>query len=287
MPLQRRELVQATPIFSGPGLHLGQDARVRVAPGRHGAGIVFRRRDRPGEEMVPARLEAAVPARRRLLLERDGVRVSTPEHLLAALYGLGIEAAEVELWGEEVPLLDGSAAPFAEALWAGSRPVADGEAPRRLYVLTRAFARQVAGAACRLVPDEALRLRAVLDFGPWAPQLRQRLAWEADHPWSFRRRLAPARSFGFFDEAGELRAKGLARGARLGNLLVFGARAPLNPSGTRFRDEPVRHKLLDALGALALLGAPLRGKLILDRCGHALLVATLRDALVEGALRRT
>ena len=281
----QRRLLRATDLLCGRALHSGRASRARVSPGRPGEGIRFIRRDLGATATVPATLDAAIPASRRLLLERDRARVSTPEHLLAALFGLGIADAEVDLWGDELPFLDGSAGPFAEALWDASGPESDEAAPWRVV---RGFAVRRAGAACLLVPDDELRLSASLDFGASSSLRPQRLGFRLDDPWSFRRRLASARSFGFEAEAGGLRARGLARGASLRNLLVYGPRShsPLNPEGSRFGDEPVRHKLLDALGGLALLGGPLRGRLILERCGHTLLVATLRAAIASGALTR-
>jgi UDP-3-O-[3-hydroxymyristoyl] N-acetylglucosamine deacetylase len=279
-----RQLVEATPVLIGRGLHGGREARLRVLPlAPQGSGVWFVRRDQAGARL-PAVLEHAVPAARRLLLERDGLRVSTAEHLLAALSGLGIGDAEVELWGEEVPILDGSARPFADALWAAS--VAAPDLPSRPWQAARAFGLRRGSASCRLSGSDTLQIDARLDFGDASPLPRQRLSWRADDLWSFLHRLAPARTFGLLTDAAALQARGLARGAGLRALLVYGPHGLLNPEGTRFFDEPVRHNVLDALGVLALLGAPLCGRLLLERCGHALLVATLRAAIAEGALRR-
>jgi UDP-3-O-[3-hydroxymyristoyl] N-acetylglucosamine deacetylase len=278
-----RTLTQATAVLVGRGLHSGREGRLRVLPAaRQGSGLRFVRRDRPGAAL-PASLEHVVPAARRLLLEHDGLRVSTPEHLLAAFAGLGIGDAEIELSGEEVPILDGSARPFVEALWAASVPALPTTRP---WQVVRTFGLRRGGASCRLAGSDGLQIDARLDFSDAAPLRPQRVSWRADDPWSFAHRLAPARTFGLLADAGGLRARGLARGAGLGALLVYGPRGLLNPEGTRFGDEPVRHNVLDALGALALLGAPLRGRLLLERCGHALLVGTLRAAIAEGAVRR-
>jgi UDP-3-O-[3-hydroxymyristoyl] N-acetylglucosamine deacetylase len=279
--MRERELTRPTPWIEGQALHGGRRTRLRARPAPAGSGLRFLRVDHDPPVAVPARLEGALPGPRRTRLEASGVRVSTVEHVLSALAGLGIWDAVLELTGEEPPALDGSALPFLRLLEAVSQPRAPSGGRWRVL---RALSLRRGAAACGLAPAEATLLECTISFPhPAIGHQHLRLALDAD---SYRERLAPARSFGLLGEAALLREVGLARGASFGNLLVYGPAAALNPAGTRFSDEAVRHKLLDAVGDLALLGAPLRGRLRLERCGHALLLATLRRACAEGVLVR-
>ena len=212
-------------------------------------------------------------------MKANGVQISTVEHTLSALAGLGIWDAIVELDGAEPPSLDGSALPLARLMLDASRPRADGCG---CWLAHRSFSLRRGRAACHLLPSDAPLLEGVIEF-PHHTIGRQHLRLSLDAE-AYLAQLAPARSFGLLEEAAALRGAGLSRGASLKNTLVFGASGALNPSGTRFRDEPVRHKLLDAVGDLALLGAPFCGHLKLERCSHALLLATLVRARAAGAL---
>ena len=230
-------------------------------------------------------LAHAVPAARRTLLRWGRAEAGTVEHLLAACVGLGIWDAQLILDGPELPALDGSATGYAEALWEASGP-SSVVAP--LWRVVRPFAWGEAEAGCRFEPASGCRATCEIAFAE--PTIgRQR----AEHDLSkegaarrFRRELAPARTFGLACEAEALRRQGLARGASLENAVVFGANGPLNPDGLRFPDEPVRHKLVDLLGDLALLGGPLQGHVGAFRASHRLVQESLRRALQEGAVVR-
>jgi UDP-3-O-[3-hydroxymyristoyl] N-acetylglucosamine deacetylase len=282
--VKERILFRPAGPFVGRCLHSGAHARATILPAPPASGICFHRLDLgPEEGLVPATLETARLASRRMVLERRGARIATPEHLLAALQGLRIFDAVVELEGGELPILDGSAAPYVAELLDASQPR---ESPpgRRLVHVARSFALSRRGAACRLYPASRLEVACLVDFPH--PRLGRRLVRysEDDPPERFAERLARARTFGFLEESGALRRVGLARGATLGNVLIFDPRRVINPSGTRYLDEPARHKLLDALGALSLLGGPLRGGLRLEKASHALLVEALARAVALGVL---
>ena len=276
-------LLRATRTLRGAGLHSGAHAALSIWPAPRGHGINFVRLDLTPPAIVPALLLHAVCSARRTVLQRGAAWVSTPEHLLAALGGLGVRDAEVRLHGPEVPALDGSAAPFARALIdAGLAPEPGPAAAWR--VISELQLRRGA-ARCALLPPltpQQLELQCSVHFDHPAVG-HQQLRYQP-HPARFMARLARARTFGFADEAAGLRRAGLARGASLSCALVFGRHGPLNHEGTRYADEPVRHKLLDALGDLTLLGAPLRGRVLLQRCGHALLTTTLKRAISEKVL---
>ena len=219
-----------------------------------------------------------MPGPRRTVLAHQGVTVSTVEHLMAALWGLGIRDAEVHVRGAEVPIMDGSAAPFVRALLRASRPSGQSEAG---WIVSRAVTAAQGRSRCHLLPARRLELWCQIDFPVVGRQCLRHLHQSAD---AFARRLAPARTFGFLSEAARLRRAGLARGAGLGSVVVYHEGGVINPGGSRFHDEPVRHKLLDALGDLALLGAPLRARIKLVQCSHRLLTTTLREAIQKGWL---
>jgi UDP-3-O-[3-hydroxymyristoyl] N-acetylglucosamine deacetylase len=279
--MSSREIVRAV-VFSGRGLHTGGAAEVTIAPAVRGTGVWFERTDLDARPRVPATVDCARVTGRRTSLAQGSTVVSTVEHLLAALSGLQIHDARIGVRGAEVPILDGSAAPFAHELLRASRPRAGAAAS--WHVVRPVLVRR-AGASVSLAPGDELCIDCRVDFAGRAIGT-QHLRWRSADPAQFVARLAPARTFGFLDEASGLRRAGLARGASLRGALVYGASGALNDGGTRFADEPVRHKVLDALGDLALLGGPLCATVKLQRCGHALLVGTLRQALVDGALVR-
>ena len=276
-----RELLSATAVLAGHGLHSGRRGRLQAHPAPRGAGLRFV--VDAGE--LRAHLSAAVPAVRCTVLTEGRARVRTPEHLLAALAGLGIWDAVLCLDGtDEVPALDGSAAPFVRALLAASRRCSPGVAGWRVV---HPVCHRSGRSACHLFPARRSVLECVICFDhPGIGHQHHRLSFErGEEP--FVSRVAPARTFGLLGEAAELRRAGLARGANLGNTLVLDDRSVLNPGGTRFVDEPVRHKVLDALGDLALLGGPLLGRVKLVRPSHRLLLQTLGHAMDRGALVRS
>jgi len=273
-----RALTASTPLLAGRGLHTGAPAQLQIAPADEGSGIRFCSRDEP-ETLVFASLAATRASPRRTSLV-GAIRVSTVEHLLAALWGLGIHDATVRVTGSEIPIFDGSAAPFCSELLRVSEP-----SPRsgHCWEVVRMYQRRQASAWCQLRPAQVSAIECEIDFAHPAIG-RQRARLPLGDPELFLTRFAPARTFGLVDERSALRAAGLARGASLRNVLVYDARGPRSP--TRFTDEPVRHKVVDALGGLALLGGPFQGELRLCRCSHVLLLVTLRGAVAEGALVR-
>jgi len=279
--LPSRRLVRPTRPLTGIGLHRALPARLVVEPGPPGGGVTFTRVDLSPPADLPATLGFARPAARRSRVADGPLSVETPEHLLGALFALGIADARVLLHGPEPPILDGSAAPFAEVLLAASVP---SPPPTGAWVVERPSIQVEGEGRCELARHPAgLVLDCRIEFA--APTIgRQRLTLTVGPSELFVDRIAPARTFGLLSDAAWLRRQGLALGAGPNNVLVFGEHGPLAP--LRFPDEPVRHKALDALGDLALLGGPLRGRVTLTRCSHRLLVTTLRRAVASGALRR-
>lgn len=264
-------------VLSGIGLHRGQPQRMRLQPASPDTGIVFVRTDLAGRPRIVARPEHVIDTRLCTTLsahqDPSAPRVQTVEHLLSALSGVGIDNVEIELDGEEVPVLDGSAAPIVTALQRVGRRR---QARQRIALLVTApIEVQDGSRIAKLLPPPAgsrhLHVSCQLIF---AHALIPRATFVYRHEAAaYRRELAPARTFGFLRDIEALRAHGLTLGGSLDNAVVFDADSVRNPEGLRFADECVRHKVLDALGDLMLLGCAVIGELHLLRSGHALHVA--------------
>lgn len=264
---------------AGLGLHSGRPARCWMRPAEADSGIVFVRRGAgPGGEHVeiPAVPAALGPSARATTLlsvcattgsDAKPVRVTTVEHLLATLHALGLDNLRIELDGPEVPAFDGSAAPLLECLEAaGRRPQ---RAPRRVLELAGSVEIREGDRWIRAEPCDHLSLDYAIDFQH--PHIgRQHLAIPRLDALTFARELAPARTFGFLHEVDALRAAGLANGGGLENAVVLDEASVLNAGGLRFADEFVRHKLVDLIGDLALLGGELRAHVQVEKGGHSL-----------------
>lgn len=263
----------------GIGLHEGEPVRVVIRPGRADTGVLFLRKDLPDADPVPATLDALAESERRTLLRRGQAEVHTVEHLLAAFLCLGIDNAEVELDGPELPALDGSAAPWFEAL--GGAGLVEQKAARKVFTLERPVVVEQGGAVLNAYPSEheGLSVAYTLDYRGQglAPQFVECRLPGTDMLEEF----APARTFVFASEVDALREADLGRGATEENTVVLGSDPPPE---LRFDDEPARHKLIDLLGDLFLLGADLRGSITSLRSGHRThhaLVRTLREAMEQ------
>lgn len=269
--------------WQGVGLHSGEPAFVEVRPASAGSGLVFVVSDAIGESEheIPACPESVHSTTRATTLAAssrpDAPRVATVEHLLAALFVLGIHNARIVVRGGEIPALDGSAAPFVARLRrAGVRALAES---RLELEVTRELEIANGDRRIRIAPGEGLWIDYAIDFAhPSVGRQRHRL--ESLDPSRFESELAPARTFGFAAEVEALRAQGLARGGDYSNTVVLGDEGLMNPGGLRFPDECVRHKLVDLLGDLALVGAEIHARITVEKGGHGLHHALVR-ALVE------
>jgi UDP-3-O-[3-hydroxymyristoyl] N-acetylglucosamine deacetylase len=261
----QRQTLAAEIELAGVGLHSGRPVRMRLAPAAAGSGIVFVRTDAGGAE-IPATLDHAGPSFYATVLERDGTRVSTVEHLMAALYALEVDDARIELDGPEPPILDGSSLPFVDAISAAGRL----EQPMERSYLTLARPIVVNDADKRIAayPAAEFKVTYAIDFDH--PALGyQELSVGLWREGAFREKLAGARTFTFEHEVERLRRQGLALGGSLDNAVVLTESGILN-DGLRFPDEFVRHKMLDLTGDLALLGRPLLAHVVAYRAGHDL-----------------
>lgn len=264
-----------TPVtFVGAGLHTGTDVRMTVQPAAAGTGIRFRRTDIRGiDNIVPARWDAVVPSRLcTLIANDDGVSVSTIEHIMAALAGCGIHNVTVDIDGPEVPILDGSAARFVAGLIRAGLQVQD-EPLYALRILEPVEIREGAAIA-RLEPAQSLEIDFHIDFTDAAIGRQGKLLDMANG--AFVRELSTSRTFCRQADVDAMRARGLALGGTLDNAVVFDGAQVLSPGGLRYADEPVRHKMLDALGDLALAGGPILGRYVGHRAGHAMTNTLLR-----------
>jgi UDP-3-O-[3-hydroxymyristoyl] N-acetylglucosamine deacetylase len=268
--------LRKTVALTGTGLHTGRPARVTISPAAAEFGIWFRRADCPtGDPYIPARWDRVerMPLCTRLVNEA-GVSVSTVEHLMAALAGCGVHNAMVEVSGPEVPILDGSAAPFAQALLgAGVRRL---DAPVHALRVTRPVEVEAPGGArARLEPADTLSIAFEISFADAAIGAQRRTLDMSNG--AFVRELCNARTFCRSADIDTMHEAGLARGGTLENAVVVDGARVLNPGGLRHADEPVRHKMLDALGDLALAGGPMLAAYTGYRAGHALTNRLLRE----------
>jgi len=250
---------------AGRGLHFGELVRMRIVPASPDSGIVFVRADMPEAPEIPATLDSLAhdDLLRRTTLRWGAAEVHTVEHLLAAAYALGVTNLRVELTASELPFLDGSSLPLAELLCdaglADQRATIDVLRPQEPLAFRHEF------AEITVMPSTDFRV--TFFFSSDEPLLRNQAASFVVTPETFVAQIAPARTFAFFNEIEALRRKGLIRGGSLASAVVIGRKAILNET-LRFPDEPVRHKILDFIGDLALLGKPVLGHFLVWRSGH-------------------
>jgi UDP-3-O-[3-hydroxymyristoyl] N-acetylglucosamine deacetylase len=270
--------IQRSVEVSGVGLHSGVPVKLRMLPAPAGSGIVFRR---PDLENFPisaswkhvARVSYATS------LMRQGVLIQTTEHLLSTLYSFGIDNVALEVDNLEVPILDGSGKPFVEMLrTAGLRQL---RRKRRYLRIRRPVTVEDGRKRISIIPHDSFRLTCDIDFP--RPIGRQSIEMEVT-PDRYAEELSPARTFGFDRELDQLREMGLIRGASLSNAVCFTEDGVLNPEGLRFADECCRHKALDLIGDLALIGRPLLGHVIAERAGHAMHTALVARIMSDSSL---
>ena len=269
-----RRTLRSPVTLAGTGLHSGRPVRLSLHPAAAGYGIRFLRSDLGVE--VPARLEFLDGVEYATTLRREGASIGTVEHLLSALYAVGVDDVRVVVDGPEVPILDGSSAPFVLLIHeAGLRTLAE---PRTAITVLRPIEVHVGDKWARLLPAAGFSISYAIAFDH--PLLRHQSIDVDVSVESFVEQIAPARTFGFLREVEALQRQGLARGGSLDNAVVIGDTAVLN--GTlRFEDEFVRHKVLDAIGDLSLLGHPLVARLEAHKAGHAVHVALARALMAR------
>jgi UDP-3-O-[3-hydroxymyristoyl] N-acetylglucosamine deacetylase len=265
--------------FTGFGLHGGEPVRMVVRPAPADHGIWFRRSDVADRNaLIPARWDAVTASQLCTVIgNADGVSVSTIEHIMAALAGFAIHNALVEIDGPEVPILDGSAVPFIAGFMAAG--LEEQHLPVRAVRILAPVEVREGGAVARLEPADMLEIDFRIDFEDEAIGVQTRRLNMANG--AFVRELSDSRTFCRQSDVDAMRAKGLALGGTLENAVVFDGDQVLSPGGLRHADEPVRHKMLDALGDLALAGGPILGRYVGERAGHALTNRLLRALFAD------
>jgi UDP-3-O-[3-hydroxymyristoyl] N-acetylglucosamine deacetylase len=268
--------LRRTVYCAGIGLHSGHKVTLTLKPAPADTGIVFRRTDLGGLE-IPAHVSHVAGISYATVLARGNAKVETVEHLLSALVSQGIDNAYIELNQSEVPIMDGSAAPFVYLIRedAGIKKLSS---PRRYLRVTRPLSLSHGDKQISLYPADELRVTYTINFDH--PLLRHQTRTISLTEDSFIEDIAPARTFGFLKDVEALRQKGLALGGSLDNAIVLGETGVLNNT-LRFEDEFVRHKILDAVGDLALLGRPVLGHVVAHRAGHALHTTLASQLLAE------
>lgn len=260
---------------SGIGLHTGKSVEVALHPAPAGTGVVFM--GPASVTPVKAHVSNVVDTRLATSIGDANWSVQTIEHLLAALMGLGIDNVEIRVFGNELPILDGSAKQWIEAI--DQAGVVSQTMPRTFMIVTDVVEVRDGDRSVRLSPGEGFHIQAAIDFDH--PSVGQQ-SWEMTlTPDAFRRQIGWARTFGFFAQVEGLRRMGLIRGGSLDNAVVFGNDGVMNPEGLRSIDEPIRHKVLDMIGDLSLLGYPLQGRFEAERPGHALTRSLVDTMLVR------
>ena len=247
----------------GIGLHTAVQVNLKLCPAPPDTGYVFRRTDLGGFE-IPATVESVAHCSYATTLMRTGVMLSTVEHLLAALRGLGVDNAFIEVDNLEIPIMDGSAENFADIIEQAG--IVEQPLARRALLIREKVSYEQGNRRISVEPADTYRIECVIDF-PHPLIGVQSMSVELSNG-AFSRDIAAARTFGFTDEIEALRKANLIRGGSLDNAIVLTADSMLNETQLRFRDEFVRHKILDIVGDLALLGMPILGKVIAERSGH-------------------
>ena len=262
----RQRTIDSEVHCSGVGLHSGKPVTLVLRPAPENHGVTFLRTDVPSMKPIPARAEFVVDTSLATSLGRDGVRIGTVEHLCAALCGLGIDNLKVEVDGPEVPIMDGSAAPFSYLL--KSAGIRTQKAPKKFLVIRKKVSVREGDKVATLTPSQQFRVSCTIDFKH--PLISDQSFEMEFSDRAFHREISRARTFGFLRDVEALKRAGLARGGSLENAIVVDDFSILNPDGLRFPDEFVRHKILDSMGDLFLFGMPVIGHLNASKAGHAL-----------------
>lgn len=259
-----KNVIRAT----GVGLHTGEKVYLTLRPAPVDTGIVFRRTDLKQTVEIRACPENVTDTRLSTTLESDGVRVSTVEHLMSAFAGIGIDNAYVELTAPEVPIMDGSAGPFVFLIQSAG--IAEQSAPKRFIRIKRRIKLTDGDKWAAFEPFEGFKVSFAIDFNHPTFRNSTQNATVDFSTTSFVKEVSRARTFGFMADLESLRQSGLARGGGVDNAIVLDDYRILNEDGLRYEDEFVKHKVLDAIGDLYLLGHPLIGAFSAYKSGHSL-----------------
>jgi len=251
---------------TGIGLHSGEKVNIHIRPAPCDTGIRFVRTDLAGHPMIEARFDNVSDTTLATTIGLNGCRITTIEHLMAAFYGLGVDNAVVELQGSEVPIMDGSSAPFVFLL--KSAGIKEQSAPKKFIVVKKALKLDDGNRSICVYPSNELKITYMIDFQH--PLLRNQEYVLRFSGGDFVREISRARTFGFLRDVETLKANGLAKGGSLDNAVVIDDFRIINEDGLRFKDEFVRHKILDFIGDLSLIQFPIIGHFVVTKSGHFL-----------------
>lgn len=252
--------------IAGVGLHSGKRARITLRPAEENTGYLFINKDIPTPIEIPALFDKVIDTTLATTIGYGNASVKTVEHLISALRGLDIDNVIVEVEGGEVPIMDGSCAPFVYILKKIS--IKEQKRYKKFIMVTKEIEFRDGEKFVRIEPASNFEIDFTIDFPH--PAIGKQHIFFSFSPESFEKEIARARTFGFFKDVQFLKSKGLALGGSLENAIVLGEEGIINQEGLRYRDEFVRHKVLDLLGDVALLGYPVIGRIIAYKSGHHL-----------------
>jgi UDP-3-O-[3-hydroxymyristoyl] N-acetylglucosamine deacetylase len=279
-PCLRFETTVQRPVEAcGVGLHSGVPVKIRILPAPPSTGIVFIRTDLDGFS-IPASWRYVQKVSYATSLMRQGVLISTTEHLLSVFYSMSVDNAYVEIDNLEVPIIDGSGRPFVELIRTAG--VKEYRKRRKFLRIRRPVSVEAGGKRISILPSDRFLLKCDVFYDH--PLVGRQVIEMEVTPERYAEELAPARTFGFEYELDQMRNMGLIRGASLDNAVCFDRKSILNPGGLRFEDECCRHKALDLIGDLALIGKPLLGHVIAEKAGHAMHFALVNRIMSDPTL---
>ena len=260
---------------TGIGLHTGEKVKINLRPAPANSGIKFVRTDLKGRPEVEVRFDNVFDTTLATTIGTNGCKVSTIEHLMAAFFGLGIDNAVVELDGPEVPIMDGSAAPFVFLIKSGD--VREQKSPKQFIVIKKPFKVDDGNRSVCIYPSKELKITYMIDFQH--PLLRNQEYELTFSGRDFVREISTARTFGFMKDVETLKKNGFARGGSLDNAVVIDDFRIINEDGLRFDDDFVRHKILDFIGDISIVGSPIIGHFVVKKSGHFLNQHMLRKLM--------
>ncbi len=264
IPINQRTLYQDVSC-TGIGLHSGRKVRLTLKPAPINHGIKFVRKDLPDHPTIPARFNRVVDTSLATVIGSDGVIVSTIEHLMACLAGLSVDNVLVELDSYEVPVMDGSAGPFTRMIMEAG--IVEQAAERHFFILKEPIELEQDGKFVGAYPDTTFKITCHIEFDHHL--IRKQSCSIEVIDTVFEREISHARTFGFLHEVEYMQRYGLALGGSLDNAVVIDDKGILNKEGLRYKDEFVRHKLMDCIGDFSLLGMPILGHIVTRKSGHA------------------
>jgi len=278
-PMVKQRTLKSPVSVTGVGLHSGEKVTLTLRPGPVNSGVVFRRVDIKPLQEIRAEAHLVHDTRLSTCMEQNGVRVATIEHLMSALSGLGIDNVGVDLDGAEVPIMDGSAGTFIFLLQSAG--IVEQSAAKKFIRIKKMVEVRQGDKWVRFEPHNGYKLTFTINFAhPVFAKTKQHVTVDLDIN-SYVREVSRARTFGFMQDVEAMREQGLALGGSLDNAIVMDEYRVLNADGLRFEDEFVKHKILDAIGDLYLLGHPVIGAFSGFKSGHALNNALLRELLAD------